>query len=87
MTFYDLSIPFYDDKNENDKNGHQFQLNGGHSAESVNKIKRYAMPMIIKNIPDNKVSKLWIYLAFKNFLFFFELFLSNLRIIFNAEGR
>ena len=55
MTFYDLSIPFYDDDND-DKNGH-FSSNGGRLGESVNRIKRYAMPMIIKNIPDNKVSK------------------------------
>ena len=53
MTFYDLSIPFYDDKND-DKN-HQFSSNHGHG--SANKIKRYAMPIIIKNTDSNKVCK------------------------------
>ena len=53
MTFYDLSIPFYDDKND-DKN-HQFSSNNGRHGESGNKIKRYAMPIIIKNTDSNKV--------------------------------
>ena len=81
MTFYDLSIPFYDEKND-DKNGHQFQLNGGHSAESKNMIKRYAMPMIIKNIPDNKVSGKT-YLAFKNIKYFDTFLCQTIRIKLN----
>ena len=55
MTFYDLSIPFYDNKND-DKN-HQFSSNNGRYGESGNKIKRYAMPIIIKNTDSNKVRK------------------------------
>lgn len=54
MAFYDLSIPFYDGQN-NDKNLH-FSSNNGHHGDSLHKIKRYAMPMIIKNSDSNKVS-------------------------------
>ena len=48
MTFYDLSIPNHEDQNENT----DFSQSGGGMR---NKIKRYAMPMVIKNKDRNKV--------------------------------
>ena len=53
MTFYDLSIPFYDNQGNDKNNG--FSSSNGRQGESLKKIKRYAMPMIIKNSDSNKV--------------------------------
>ena len=48
MTFYDLSIPNHEDRNDNT----DFSQSGGRLK---NKLKRYAMPMVIKNTERNKV--------------------------------
>ena len=49
MTLYDLSIPYRD--GSTDHTSH-YTPGGG---KPVNKIKRYAVPMIIKNSESNKV--------------------------------
>ena len=49
MTFYDLSIPYRDEKND-----HTSHFTPG-KGELKNKIKRYTMPMVIKNTESNKV--------------------------------
>ena len=49
MTFYDLSIPYRDYTTD-----HTSPYTPG-GREPVDKIKRYAMPMIIKNSESNKV--------------------------------
>ena len=56
MRLYDLSIPYRDEKD--DQSSH-FPPGGG---DFRNKIKRYAMPMVIKNAESNKVIKKWLLL-------------------------
>ena len=51
MAFYDLSIPNYEDPTDQ----HFSQHDAGDVEASSSYVKRYMMPMVIKNNPSNKV--------------------------------
>ena len=61
MAFYDLSIPNYEDPTDQ----HFSQHDGGDVEGSSSYVKRYMMPMVIKNNPSNKVYLKYVYKGYK----------------------
>lgn len=62
MAFYDLSIPNYEDPTDQ----HFSQHDGGDVEASSSYVKRYMMPMVIKNNPSNKVYFKYVYKGYEN---------------------
>ena len=62
MAFYDLSIPNYEDPTDQ----HFSQHDGGDVEASSSYVKRYMMPMVIKNNPSNKVYLKYVYKGYKS---------------------